>query len=178
MLHYNQLKPIFTNTQFPNLPAILLLLLTCTNLRSLAQQKIEIGKAINGVYQITADTTVLRKALQQTLRDGTQIDSMYIESVQQWHYLIGIGQLKGYRKLIAAQLVYDINTRTYYATEGLTHKTCASAGCTNCVPFKENGNIIGCNCKDQASVSNQCTFKTEANSLFYKQLIHYQSLKP
>jgi hypothetical protein len=148
---------------------------SCSN--SFAQQKVEIGKAVNNQYEITADTTALRKALQQTLRDGTQIDTMYIESVQQWHYLIGKGKLKDYRKLIAVQLTYDINTRTYYAVDGMSHKTCASAGCKNCVPFKENGNIIGCNCKDQSSVSNQCTFKTEPNSLFYKQLVHYLKIK-
>lgn len=171
------MKPLFNYDAHTTIRFVVFVVFMSAYLQCFAQQKVEIGKAINNQFEITADTAALRKALQQTLRDGTQIDTMFIESVQQWHYLIGKGKLKDYRKLIAVQLVYDINTRTYYAVDGMSHKTCASAGCSNCVPFKENGNIIGCNCKDQSSVSNQCTFKTEPKSLFFKQLVHYLKIK-
>ncbi len=142
-----------------------------------AQQSIEVGKALDNQYVITADTTVLRKALQQTLGDGTQISSMHIESVNKWHYLMGTGTQRGYSKTIAVELRYDINTRTYFAVDGLAHKTCASAGCNKCEPFTENGNIIGCRCKEAGTVSNECNFKTVAKSPFYQQLKRYKGMK-
>jgi hypothetical protein len=142
-----------------------------------AQNPIEIGKAQNGTYIITADTSILRKAVEQTLADATKISSMHIESVNKWHYLIATGLQKNYTKTIAIELVYDINTRTYFAKDGLAHKTCASAGCSNCEPFKENGNIIGCHCKEAGTVSNECNFKTETKSAFYYQLTRYLKMK-
>jgi|688.fasta_scaffold711988_2 hypothetical protein len=39
-----------------------------------AQQAIEIGKVCGEEYRITADTALLRKALQQTIFDDTQIN--------------------------------------------------------------------------------------------------------
>ncbi len=142
-----------------------------------AQAPIEIGKAENGKYIITADTAVLRKAIEQTLGDATRINNLFIESVNKWHYLMATGTQKNYTKTIAIELMYDINTRTYYAKEGLAHKTCASAGCNQCEPFKENGNIIGCHCKEQGTVSNECNFKTEIKSPFYYQLNRYLKMK-
>lgn len=155
----------------------LLLLLPFYSFTLIAQQPIEVGKAIDNQYVLTADTVVLRKALQQTLGDGTSIVSMHIESVGKWHYLIGTGTQRGYPKTIAAELTYDINTRTYFAVNGLAHKTCASAGCGSCVPFKENGNIIGCHCKEVGTISNECNFKTVTNSAFYEQLKRYKGMK-
>jgi hypothetical protein len=155
----------------------LLLLVSFCSLTIVAQQPIEVGKAIDNKYLLTADTVILRKALQQTLGDGTTITTMHIESVGKWHYLIGNGTQRGYSKTIAVELMYDINTRTYFAVAGLAHKTCASAGCASCVPFKENGNIIGCHCKEVGTVSNECNFKTITNSAFYEQLKRYKGMK-
>jgi hypothetical protein len=142
-----------------------------------AQNPIEIGKMVNGKYVITTDTLVLRKALQSTLSDGTILTEMHIESINKWHYLVATGRLRNYQKTIAVELTYNIATQTYYATEGLAHKTCASAGCVNCVPFKENGNIIGCHCIEAGTVSNECHFKTIAFSPFYRHLKRYLSMK-
>jgi len=142
-----------------------------------AQTTIEIGKAQGNTYVITADTMLLRKAIQQTMADGTQIQSMHIESINQWHYLIAKGVQRGYFKTIAIQLQYNINTRTYLAAEGLGHKTCASAACESCSPFKENGQIIGCRCAEVKSVSNECTFKSEQVSAFFNQLKRYIKMK-
>ncbi len=155
---------------------LFILLLFCSS-ASIAQTPIEVGKAAGDKYVITADTVILRKALQGALGDGTQITAMHIESVNKWHYLVGTGVQKNYPKTIAVELSYNINTQTYFATEGLAHKTCASAGCDNCEPFKEKGNIIGCHCKTVGSVSNECNFKTVANSPFYKQLARYLKMK-
>lgn len=143
----------------------------------MAQSPVEVGKAVNGNYIITADTSILRKALQSTLADATVITEMHIESVGKWHYLIGTGIQRTYSKTIAVELSYDINKQTYFAVEGLAHKTCASAGCTNCEPFKEKGNIIGCHCKEVSSVSNECNFKTIPQSPFYHQLGRYLRMK-
>jgi hypothetical protein len=142
-----------------------------------AQSPIEVGKAVNNTYVITADTTILRKALQNSLTDGTVIRSMRIESVGKWHYLIGVGIQKNYSKTIAVELSYNINTQTYYAVDGLAHKTCASAGCSDCDLFKEKGNIIGCHCKTENSVSNECNFKTVTQSPFYYQYSRYLKMK-
>jgi hypothetical protein len=147
-----------------------LLLLCYSSFVALAQQPVEIGKVLNDIYVITADTSALRKALQQTLADGTNITSMHIESVNQWHYLIGTGKHFNYTKMIAVELTYTINSRTFWLTPGMGHKTCASAGCGGCVPFKENGNIIGCHCLEQGTVSNECNFKTVPQSPFYSKL--------
>lgn len=138
-----------------------------------AQQPLEIGKVIHEQYVITADTTFLRKALQQTLGDGTQISNMHIESVNQWHYLVGTGTLHNYAKTIAVELIYNIATRTFSVKPGMAHKTCASAGCGFCEPFKERGNIIGCHCKEQGTVSNECNFKVFPKSTFYTKLKRY-----
>jgi hypothetical protein len=140
-------------------------------------QTIEIGKAQGSSYVITADTSLLRKAIQQTLADGTQIQTMHIESINQWHYLIAKGTQRNYFKTIAIELQYNINTRTYFAADGLGHKTCASAACGACVPFKENGKIVGCHCSEAKSVSNECTFKTEQVSGFYNQMKRYIKMK-
>jgi hypothetical protein len=142
-----------------------------------AQKQIEIGKMRDGNYVITADTIVLRKALQSTLGDATEIKEMHIESVQKWHYLIASGVQRHYTKTIAVELFYDIATQTYFAMEGLAHKTCASAGCSSCEPFKENGNIVGCHCKTEGSISNECNFKTVKNSLFHYQMSRYLRMK-
>jgi hypothetical protein len=156
---------------------LLLTLLLFPLLNTSAQNAIEIGKAQGGAYVITADTALLRKAINQTLADGTQIQSMHIESINQWHYLIAKGTQRNYFKTIAIELQYNINTRTYFAVEGLGHKTCASAACEACTPFKENGKIIGCRCAEVKSVSNECTFKTEQVSAFYNQLKRYIKMK-
>jgi hypothetical protein len=142
-----------------------------------AQKQIEIGKVQNDRYVITADTVLLRKALQSTLGDATEIRDMHIESIQKWHYLVARGIQKNYTKTIAIELFYNISTQTYFAVEGLAHKTCASAGCNECEPFKENGNIIGCHCKSEGSVSNECNFKTVVNSPFHYQLSRYMQMK-
>jgi hypothetical protein len=93
---------------------------------------------------------------------------MHIESVNQWHYLIEKGRIKNYSKTIAVQLVYEMSSRTFCIKPGMAHKTCASAGCNNCQPFKEGGNIIGCHCLEEATVSNHCNFKNVAVSPFYE----------
>lgn len=142
-----------------------------------AQTSIEIGKVEDDEYTITADTALLRKALQQTLADGTVIQSMHIESVNQWHYLIATGTQRNYTKTIAVALQYNINTRTFLAADGMGHKTCASAACETCSPFKENGQIVGCHCQEIKSVSNECTFKTEQSSMFFTQLRRYIKMK-
>lgn len=141
-----------------------------------AQNPIPVAKAVNNSYEWLADTAALRKALQQTLGDGTQITSLSVLSQNKWHYLIGSGTQKNYPKLIAIELTYDIMTRTYAVKPGMAHKTCASAGCTTCEPFRENGNIIGCHCKDAGTVSNECNFKTVTNSPFYDQAKRYLKL--
>lgn len=156
---------------------LLFLLVFSTSQFLMAQSPIEVGKAANGNYIITADTAILKKALQSTLADATVITEMHIESVGKWHYLIARGVQKTYSKTIAVELSYDINKQTYFAVDGLAHKTCASAGCTNCEPFKEKGNIIGCHCKEVNSVSNECNFKTVTNSPFYYQLGRYIKMK-
>lgn len=150
------------------IPFLLFSLIVC------AQQPIEIGKVVNEQYVLTADTAILRKALQQTLADGTQITNMHIESVNQWHYLVGTGTIKNYSKTIAVELTYNMITRTFWIKPGMAHKTCASAGCGYCEPFKENGNIIGCHCKEQGTVSNECNFKIFPQSPFYDKLKRYR----
>lgn len=153
------------------------ILICCVNL-SYAQSPIEIGKVENEKFMITADTLRLRKAIESVLNDGTHISSMHIESVNKWHYLIAEGKQSYYNKLIAIELNYNITSRTFWATENLGHKTCASAACYNCAAYKENGNIIGCHCIEQRTLSNECTYKHETKSTFYKQLTHYIKLKP
>ncbi|MES2778776.1 MAG: hypothetical protein V4651_02665 [Bacteroidota bacterium] len=143
------------------------------SLLACAQHPIEIGKVINEHYTLTTDTAILRKALQQTLADGTLISTMHIESANQWHYLIGTGTQKKYSNTIAVELIYNMSTRTFSVKPGMAHKTCASAGCGYCEPFKENGNIIGCHCKEQETVSNECNFKTILQSPFYVKLKRY-----
>ncbi len=144
---------------------------------SYSQNKIEIGKVVNSAYIITSDTTILRKALQRTLGDGTQIMSLRIESVQAYHYLIGSGIYKGHSKLIAVQLQYDIMSRSFFAAPLLPHVTCSSAACNDCKPFKENGKIIGCKCEEKSTVSNQCNYNTIEQSLFYDNVKRYQDMK-
>jgi hypothetical protein len=155
----------------------LLLLFTSFITISYAQTSIEIGRSTGSSYVITADTPALRKALQQTLADGTIIQSMHIESINKWHYLVASGTQKKYYKTISVELTYDINTGTYSAIEGMGHRTCASAACETCTPFKENGQIIGCRCASVKSVSNECTFKAEQTSLFVSHLRRYLKLK-
>lgn len=142
-----------------------------------AQTKTEIGKAVQNNYLITADTAVLRKALQATLADGTVIQHMHIESQNQFHYLVGEGMYKNFRKMIAVSLQYDITTRTYYATKGLSHVTCTSAACNTCNAFKENGKIIGCHCTEKSTISNQCNFTFKETSLFYSTFLRMMSQK-
>ncbi|MES2560075.1 MAG: hypothetical protein V4590_10065 [Bacteroidota bacterium] len=144
---------------------------------TMAQQPIEIGKVVKEQYVLTTDTALLRKTLQQTLADGTQINSMHIESMNQWHYLIGVGTQRNYSKTIAVELIYSMSTRTFSVKPGMAHKTCASAGCNYCEPFKENGNIIGCHCKQQGTVSNECNFKTIPLSPFYDKLKRNSGLR-
>jgi hypothetical protein len=153
------------------------LLLSLGFIVSYAQASIEIGKAEGDQYVITADTALLRKALQQTLGDGTQIRSMHITSVNKWHYLVATGTQRNYTKTIAVELQYNIVNRTYMAAEGLGHKTCAAAACKDCSPFTENGQIIGCRCAESRTVSNECTFKSEQVSQFYNQLSRYLKMK-
>lgn len=131
------------------------------------QNRIEIGRAIDNQYAISADTTILKKSLQITLADGTQIHQLHIDSEGKNHYLVGTGIYKGYKKIIAVTLNYDIMTRTWYAEKGNGHVTCASAACKDCKLFKENGQVIGCHCTDLGTVSNQCNFTKKELSLFY-----------
>jgi hypothetical protein len=145
---------------------------------SYSQNKIEIGKVAGNSYIITADTTVLRKALQRTLGDGTQIFTLHIESTNAYHYLVGTGIYKGHSKLIAAQLQYDIVTRSFFAVPLLPYVSCSSAACDNCHPFKENGKIIGCKCEEKSTVSNQCNFASVAQSSFYDNVKRYEEMKP
>jgi hypothetical protein len=142
-----------------------------------AQNKIEVGKAIGSEYIVTGDTAILRKALQRTLGDGTQLVSLRIESVNAFHYLIGTGIYKGHGKIIAAQLQYDILSRSFFAIPNLPHVTCSSAACDHCRPFKENGRIIGCKCEEKTTVSNQCNFSAAAQSLFYENIKRYEGMK-
>jgi hypothetical protein len=138
---------------------------------------IEIGKSVNGVYLISADSSILFKAIRQTLKDGSVMTEMHIESKNKWHYLVASGTQKNYTKTIAVEIRYEPNNQTFYAIDGLAHKTCASAGCNDCELFKENGNIIGCLCEASGTVSNGCNFKVEPKSIFYYQLKHFLSLK-
>ncbi len=142
-----------------------------------AQSKLEIGKAVQSDYLITADTSVLRKSLQATLADGTTINKLFIVSENQFHYLIGEGTYKNYYKMIAVALQYDIVTRTYYAVKGMGHVTCASAACNSCNAFKENGRIIGCQCREKSTISNQCNFTKKELSLFYSTYVRMLSQK-
>jgi hypothetical protein len=142
-----------------------------------AQDKIEIGKTIGNEYLISADTSILRKAMQRTLGDGTQFFEFRIESVNAFHYLIGVGMLKGHYKMMAAQLQYDMKTRSFFAAPLLPHVTCSSAACENCKPFKENGKIIGCKCEEKLTVSNQCNFNLVEQSLFYDNVKRYLEMK-
>lgn len=152
---------------------LFLFLTTLFCFKTSAQKPIEIGKVINETLIVTADTLTLRKALEQTLNDGTLIHSMHIESENKWHYLVGNGTLRNYSKTIAIELSYNINTRSFWLVPEMGHKTCAAAGCVNCVTFKENGRIIGCHCREQGTVSNECTFKTVTPSPFYLKLKRY-----
>lgn len=156
---------------------LLLFIISLFSLWALAQTPHIVGKAANGTYQLTADTSILRKALEKTLADGTKILSMNIESEGKWHYLVGTGINKGYRKYIAIELEYEMGTRNFVTSETLGHKTCASAGCDSCLLFKENGNIIGCHCTDKKTVSNECNFKKVTPSAFYYELHHYYTIK-
>lgn len=142
-----------------------------------AQTKLEIGKAVQSDYVITADTAVLRKSLQATLADGTQIHKLFIASENQFHYLIGEGIYKNYYKMIAVSLQYDIMTRTYYIVKGMGHVTCASAACNACNAFKENGRIIGCQCREKSTISNQCNYTNKELSLFYSTYIRMLNQK-
>lgn len=152
---------------------LFLLVTTLFCMSASAQKPIEIGKVANETFTITADTAILRKALEQTLNDGTHINSMHIESENRWHYLVGNGILRNYSKTIAVELTYNINTRSFWLVPEMGHKTCAAAGCVTCAPFKENGKIIGCNCKEQGTVSNECNFKTVTPSPFYIKVNRY-----
>jgi hypothetical protein len=138
---------------------------------------IEIGKSVNGGCLISADSSILFKAIRQTLKDGSVMTEMHIESNNKWHYLVASGMQKKYTKTIAIEIWYEPNNHTFYAIDGLAHKTCASAGCNDCKLFKENGNIIGCLCKSSGTVSNGCNYKVEPKSVFYYQLKHVLSLK-
>lgn len=143
----------------------------------LAQNKIEIGKANYNQYIITADTALLKKSMQIALGDGSIIERLQIESEGKFHYLVGTGTCKGYAKIMAVSLSYDIASRTWYAAKGNGHVTCASAACKDCKPFKENGQIIGCHCTDFGTVSNHCNFTKKEMSLFYSTYLRLLSQK-
>lgn len=146
---------------------LLIIFLLCFSNQQATPGKIEIGKAVQNGYQITADTAVLTKALQRTLGDGTVITSMHIESVNAHHYLVGEGTYKTFYKMIGVILTYDINTRTYYAQANDGYVSCTSAACESCRTFKENGRIIGCKCDEKSTISNQCNFTSKPQSRFY-----------
>lgn len=131
-----------------------------------AQQKVEIGQANNHGNIITADTSVLRKAIQRTLSDGTQIDSMYILSSGAFHYLVARGTQRNLNKTVALQLRYDIMKRVYYAQEGDGYVTCTNAACDSCTLFREKGSIVGCHCAQKYTISNQCNFTRKEQSVF------------
>lgn len=137
-----------------------------TALQATAQQKVEVGKATDQANVLTADTSVLRKAIQRTLSDGTRIDSLYIISSGAFHYLVAVGNQRTFRKTVALQLRYDIMKRAYYAQEGDGYVTCTSAACDSCTLFRESGNIVGCHCAQKSTISNECNFTRIQQSAF------------
>lgn len=137
-------------------------------------QQIEIGKATDEVFIITADTGILKKAIHNMLHDGTTIQELSIQSFAQFHYLVATGTNHQFKKIIAIQLVYDIQTRLFYAQKQGSHVTCTSAACDNCTLFKEAGKIIGCKCAEKSTISNQCNYTNIAQSTFYQ---HYMRVK-
>jgi hypothetical protein len=139
-------------------------------------QQVEIGKATNNGYIITADTIMLVKAINRTLNDGTIIHNLHIESVGAHHYLVAEGTYKNYSKLIAMVLNYNISTRTYFAIKGNGYVTCASAACLKCSLFKENGRIIGCKCAEKSTISNQCNFTNKPTSAFYLNIVRAKQM--
>ncbi|MCE2787523.1 MAG: hypothetical protein ACK461_05900 [Bacteroidota bacterium] len=150
-----------------NLVTIISIFLMLHSGETIGQNKIEIGKAKYNQYIITADTTLLKKSMQIALGDGSIIERLQIESEGKFHYLVGTGTCKGYAKIMAVTLSYDIASRTWYAAKGNGYATCSSAACKDCKPFKENGQIIGCHCTDLGTVSNHCNFTKKETSLFY-----------
>lgn len=138
---------------------------------TVSAQQFEIGKASDHENVITADTTLLVKAIARTLNDGTVIQRLHIESKNTHHYLVAEGVNKNMKKIAAFTLSYNINQRTYSAEKDLGYFTCVSAACTDCSIFKEDGKINGCKCAEKATVSNECNFTRIAQSAFYMNII-------
>ncbi|TAE87202.1 MAG: hypothetical protein EAY81_04425 [Bacteroidetes bacterium] len=137
-------------------------------------QQIEIGKATDETLIITADTGVLKKAIHNMLHDGTSIQELSIQSFAQFHYLVATGTNQQFKKIVAIQLTYDIQTRLFYAPKQGSYVTCTSAACNNCSLFKESGKIIGCKCAEKSTISNQCNYTNIAQGTFYQ---HYMRTK-
>lgn len=151
------------------------------NLSSLAiAQQIEIGKATDDTFIITADTNILKKAIQNTLHDGTIVTDLSIHSFGKFHYLIANGTYQQFKKITGINLVYDIGSRTFYIKPQDGYITCTSAACNNCSLFKELGKIIGCKCAEKSTISNQCNYTNMVESTFYQNYIRAKqmNLKP
>ncbi|MES2691594.1 MAG: hypothetical protein V4658_14400 [Bacteroidota bacterium] len=139
-------------------------------------QQFEIGKANDHGNVLTADTVLLIKAITRTLNDGTVVSRLRIESKNSYHYLVMEGANKTMKKIAAFTLSYHISKRTYFAEKGLGYFTCTNAACADCSLFTEQGKINGCNCKEKATVSNQCNFTRVEQSLFYMNIIRAKYL--
>ncbi len=144
---------------------------------TLHAQQIEIGKATDNGFIITADTNVLKKAIQNTLHDGTIINELSIHSFGKFHYLIANGTYKQFNKTTGIKLVYDINTRTFFIKQQDGYITCTSAACNNCSLFKESGKIIGCKCAEKSTISNQCNYTNVEESSFYQNYIRAKQMR-
>ncbi len=150
--------------------ASILLFITLLVISVNAQSKFEVGRVISNKYVITTDTTILIKALQSTLGDGTSIRQVHIESENTHHYIVGEGIYRGYYKMIAVSLMYDIRSRTYYVIKGSGYVSCSAAACISCKRFTEKGKIIGCKCEEKSTISNQCNFTFKETSTFFGHL--------
>lgn len=150
-------------------------MITLINTKAHAQQ-IEIGQATDEAITITADTVILKKAIQNMLHDGTLIQQLSIQSFGKYHYLIAIGSYKQVKKIVGVKLVYDINNRLFYAKKSGGYITCTSAACFECSPFKESGQIIGCKCAEKSTISNQCNYTNVEEGTFYQNYVRSKQM--
>lgn len=139
----------------------------------LAQQPIVIAAAKGDVVEIIADTNTIKKAMKRTLADGTIIERVSIVEADNTAYLLGEGRKQTYFKLIAVELKYDMQSRTYTVTPEMQHFTCASAACNDCKPHFEVGKMIACICREQMTASNQCSYGKGDRGLFFQSISHF-----
>jgi hypothetical protein len=147
-----------------------LILLSTILIKANAQAAIKVAYKEGNQIKLSIDSILLAKAFKQTLSDGSNITEVHIESVNQWHYLVGKAQHGTYPKLIAVSVSYNLNNRIFEVMPQAMHKICAAAACVDCSFFKENGNITGCKCADKKTVSNECTYKHTKEASFYYHL--------